>query len=96
MDWGFSQDAQAIVLVAALDDGGLNEGDDLRYFVPFAQYEFACSYSDWIERITELAGAWHLPVIAAETNGVGAYPSADLRTRLYKAGSGSMVVAGVD
>jgi Terminase RNaseH-like domain len=92
VDWGFAQDAQAIVLVSALDDGGLNDGDDLRYFIPYLEFKFACSYSDWIARITELAGSWHLPVIASETNGVGAYPTEDLRMRLYKAGTRSMVV----
>ena len=92
VDWGFSQDAQAIVLVSALDDGGLNDGDDLCYFVPYLEYRFGCSYSAWIDRITELAGSWHLPVIASETNGVGAYPTEDLRMRLQKAWTRSMVV----
>jgi hypothetical protein len=91
VDWGFAQDAQAIVLVSALDDGGVNDGGGLRYFVPFLEFRFGCSYSEWIARITELAGAWYLPVIASETNGVGAYPTEDLRDRLRKAGSGSYV-----
>jgi RNase P/RNase MRP subunit p29 len=92
VDWGFSQDAQAIVLVSAMDDGGLNDGPELRYYVPFLEFRFGCSYSDWIDRIGELAGAWHLPVIASETNGVGAYPTEDLRMKLRKAGTRSMVV----
>lgn len=92
VDWGFSQDAQAIVLVSALDDGGLNDGDELRYYVPYLEYRFRCSYSDWIARIAELAGAWLLPVIASETNGVGAYPTEDLRMRLHTAGTRSLVI----
>ena len=59
VDWGFSVDAQAIVLVSALDDGGLNDGDELRYFVPYLEYRYNCSYSDWIDRIAEIASVWH-------------------------------------
>src|SRR6185312_598818 len=50
-------------LVDAMDDGDLNEGEALRYFLPFLEARFRCSYADWIARIAELAGAWLLPVI---------------------------------
>jgi Terminase large subunit, T4likevirus-type, N-terminal len=92
IDWGFAQDAQAIVLVSALDDGGLNDGDALRYFVPFLEARFRCSYADWIGRVTELATWWHLPVIASETNGVGAFPTEDLQRKAREARTRSMIV----
>ena len=92
VDWGMARDAQAVVLVAPLDDEGLNEGrDELTYFVPWLEAKYRCGYSDWIDRLIEVAKAYQLRVVASETNGVGAYPTEDLRKKLWQAGLGAHV-----
>lgn len=92
VDWGMARDAQSLCLVAALDDHGLNDpGEGLRYFVPHLEFRYRCGYGDWIDRIIEVSRAYQLRVIASETNGVGAYPTEDLRQRLHVARAGAHV-----
>ncbi|MDX3099696.1 terminase large subunit domain-containing protein [Nonomuraea angiospora] len=87
VDWGMARDAQAVALVAPLEDEGLNwNREEAVYFVPWLEARYRCSYSDWIDRLIEVAGAFDVKVMASETNGVGAYPTEDLRRRLWEAG----------
>ncbi|MFF0243964.1 terminase large subunit domain-containing protein [Streptosporangium sandarakinum] len=92
VDWGMARDAQSLCLVAALDDRGLNgAGEGLRYFVPYLEFRYRCGYGEWINRVVEVARGYELRVVASETNGVGAYPTEDLRQRLYAAQTGAHV-----
>lgn len=91
-DWGFSRDAQAVALISALDDGGLNRGGPLAYFVPFLEQRFGCPYADWVDRLEQVAGAYGVAVMASEVNGVGAAPTQTLRDRLHSARLGTVVV----
>ena len=90
LDWAYSQDAQAAVVVAALDDGGLN-GRELAYFVPWLEYRYRCPYSQWVDRSAEIAMAYEMRIIGSECNGVGAAPTETLRDRLYRQGSATVV-----
>jgi hypothetical protein len=90
LDWAYSQDAQAAVVVAALDDGGLN-GRELAYFVPWLEYRYKCPYSAWVDRSAEIALAYGHRILASETNGVGAAPTETLRDRLFRQGSSTVV-----
>jgi hypothetical protein len=88
VDWGVSRDANALCLVAPLDDKGLNDPKDgLRYFVPWLDYAYRCPYGEWIERICAAGRAYGLHVVASEINGVGAYPTEQLRERLAVVGA---------
>ncbi|MFI7130193.1 terminase large subunit domain-containing protein [Nonomuraea sp. NPDC050153] len=88
VDWGVSRDANALCLVAPLDDKGLNDPNDgLRYFVPWLEYAYRCPYGEWIERICTVGRAYGLHVVASEINGVGAYPTEQLRERLAVVGA---------
>jgi hypothetical protein len=92
LDWAYSQDAQAAVVVAALDDGGLN-GRELAYFVPWLEYRYKCPYSAWVDRSAEIAMAYNHAIVASECNGVGAAPTETLRDRLFRQGSSTVVSA---
>ena len=89
LDWGFSVDAHALALVSVLDDGGVN-GDRV-FFVPWAERHFRMEYATMVERICEVASAYHLFVIASETNGVGASPTQDLQRLTLERRLGSHV-----
>jgi hypothetical protein len=86
VDWGFARDAQAVALVSALDDGGMN-GDGLVYFVPWIEQAFGCPYAKWVDRLHQAASAYGLVVLASEVNGVGAAPTETLRGRLAALGT---------
>lgn len=90
VDWGFARDAQAVTLVAALNDGGLNTGD-LVYYLPWIEAQFNCSYAAWVDRLAEIASAYHVVIAASEQNGVGAAPTETLQARLYRDGTGTNV-----
>lgn len=94
IDWGFSHDANALTLVSVLEDYGLNREllqDRLPLFIPWFQYQYRWSYTDFITRVVETAKKYYMPVIASETNGVGQYPTTMLDDRLSEAGFGSTV-----
>lgn len=74
LDWGFAQDASALVLVSVLEDYGANRetlGDALPLFIPWMQAEHGWPYSQFIDRVVETAGKYYLRVVASEVNGPG-------------------------
>jgi hypothetical protein len=85
VDWGYSNDANAVTLVSPLEDFGLNRGvlgPHYSFFLPWFEYKYKWAYTQFIDRIVEISGFYHLPVIASETNGVGAYPTTMLGDRM--------------
>lgn len=88
VDWGYSRDANAVALVAPLEDYGLNVerlGDRLVYFVPWLEARFQWDWSEFIGHLVALCNrAYMVRMVASETNGVGAYPTSDLRMRLFR------------
>ncbi|MHB8297977.1 MAG: terminase large subunit domain-containing protein [Dermatophilaceae bacterium] len=83
VDWGMARDANAVALVGVLDDLGLGDGR-WRLFVPWLEGRSGWPWSDFIDRLCELAVAFDVKVYASETNGVGAYPTDDLALRLWE------------
>ncbi|WIB68075.1 terminase family protein [Curtobacterium sp. MCBD17_035] len=93
LDWGSAQDANAVVMLAALDDDRLNvpertnrfaEGDHV-FFVPHLEVHHRMLYGDFIDRLEQLASTFYVHVYVSETNGVGAYPTEELVRRLDRA-----------
>lgn len=88
VDWGYARDANALALVSVAEDLGLNRdvhGDDSVFFVPWIEVRHNWPYSEFIDRVVEVAATYQLKVIASEVNGVGQYPTDDLTRRLYEA-----------
>lgn len=93
VDWAYSVDAQAVVLISALDDGGLNDGEDLIYYIPYFEAAYRCPYSAWVDRLAGIASAYRVVMAASECNGCGAPPTETLRARMYRDGTGTTVSA---
>lgn len=91
LDWGQARDANALALLSLLDAEACPDGR-WRLFVPWLEAVHRSSWSGWIDRVVEVAGGFRLVVLASETNGVGAYPTEDLGTRLRTAGARTRVV----
>jgi hypothetical protein len=83
VDWGYARDANAMVLLSPLGDG--------RLFVPWLEARHRMPYSQFIDRVVEVARAYRLHVIASEVNGPGQYPTDDLQQRASDARTGSWV-----
>ena len=90
LDWGFSRDAHAMVLVAPVDDQELNGRDVL--FIPWLEKHHEMEYSDFEDRVCEVNGAYWLYVVASECNGVGAAPTQNLQRKFMRMARGGAVV----
>lgn len=93
VDWAFSTDAQALVLLSALDDGQLNHCREHKYYVPWMQYAYRTPYAEWVETCASAADGYGIRVLASESNGVGAYPTEALTSEVQKRGNGAAVAA---
>lgn len=94
VDWGMARDANALVLLAPLDDHGLNmasRGEELVLFVPWFEARSQWPYTEFIDRIVEVSRHYQLPAVASERNGPGEMPTSELTDRLYRARTGSWV-----
>lgn len=82
VDWGL-RDANALVLLGATShrsDGAR------RLFIPHLEASSGVAYTRFIDRVIEVAGRYQMAVIASERNGVGEYPTSELRERLFRRG----------
>lgn len=93
VDWAFSRDANAQVLLAALDDGNLNPGAEHRYFVPWMEFAYKTPYASWVTTVADTAKGYGLRVVASESNGVGAAPTQSLQDEMARRGTGCFVSA---
>jgi hypothetical protein len=94
IDWGYAHDANAVTLVSPLEDYGLNRtslGDRLVFFIPWLEYHYRMPYMEFVDRMVEVAKFYHVPVVASETNGVGAGPTQWLENRMRDGRTGSTV-----
>jgi hypothetical protein len=73
VDWGFSHDASACVVLGS-------EGES--YAVLHAEEAYRTPYSAFIDRLVELAQVFELETIHSETNGVGIGPTQQLEQTL--------------
>lgn len=91
VDWAFARDANTLAVIR--EDGG-------RLVVCHLEERFSMPYAEWLDMLAELTlGAGGNPragfrwaSLAAETNGVGAYPTQELTARLEAAGLYDVVV----
>lgn len=83
VDWGVARDANVLALVSLLDPSWAQDGR-WRLFIPWLEARHGWAWSAFIDRICDVCTAYYVRVLASETNGVGAYPSDDLKTRLWK------------
>jgi phage FluMu gp28-like protein len=93
VDWAFSRDAQALVLIAAMDDGQLNPAADHLYYIPWMEYAYSTRYADWVTRVADCCAGYGVRVVASETNGVGAHPTEALADEVSRRGLGCHVAA---
>lgn len=86
LDWGVARDANALVCAAVLDP---QAGPDrrARVFVPWLRAAYRMPWAEWIAYVADVTARWRVPVIASETNGVGAYPTDDLADRVRRNGT---------
>ncbi|MCJ0980422.1 terminase family protein [Rhodococcus sp. ARC_M12] len=89
IDWGFSNDANAVVLLAALSDVDMNaskvgHGTPV-FFIPWLEAHSRMQYSDFIDRLAFIQSQYSVRRYVSETNGVGAMPTQVLQERAYRA-----------
>lgn len=89
IDWGFAQDANALVVIGALPDA--DERGRTRYRVVWTQEAFSTPYADFIDQVIEAARGFRFAALAAETNGVGGMPVQQLHKAMVLAGHGAVV-----
>lgn len=94
LDWGMARDANAMAMLGVLDDEGLGDGQ-WRLYVPWLEARYRMPWSAFIDRVCDVAGVYRVRVLASELNGVGAYPTDDLRQRLSQRHGFSTQVSGV-
>ncbi|BCN57124.1 terminase large subunit domain-containing protein [Prescottella equi] len=87
IDWGFSNDANSVVFLAAQGDDDLNRdrlGDQAVFYIPWLEAHHRMQYADFVDRLDALAD--HLQVFRyiSETNGVGSMPTQVLVDRMAR------------
>jgi hypothetical protein len=87
IDWGMARDANAVVLLSPLEDCGLNRdltGGRLVFFVPWMEARYQCPWDTFIGSLVDLCThGYAMEALVSEVNGVGAYPSDDLKSRVF-------------
>ena len=83
IDWGMARDQNAVLLLGVLDDLGLNRDAQTRLFVPWLDARHRWAWKDFIGELCTVALSYDVKVYASEVNGVGAYPTDDLRDQLF-------------
>lgn len=94
LDWGFTNDASAVALMAPLDDGFANShmlGDKLPFYVPWVESASRMPYTQWVDRLMVISKAFRVESWASEINGVGEAPTQQFQERLTRSGSSQYV-----
>ncbi len=83
VDWGMRRDANAVAVVAPLEDRGVNDerlGEGRRaLFVPYVAAESGWQWDAFADHVAGLSVAYDMKVVASELNGVG-----DAATRMLE------------
>ena len=90
LDWGFSNDANAVVFLAAQADMDLNTlGGRYSqrpakpvYYIPHLEQHNRMQFSDFIDRLDELSQMFDIYRYISETNGIGIAPTQMLSSRM--------------
>ncbi|RBY94831.1 hypothetical protein DQ244_06105 [Blastococcus sp. TBT05-19] len=95
IDWGLRRDANAVALVAPLEDWGLNDDrlgvGQRALFVPWLRAEMDWSWPLFVQHLVEVCSSYLVHVAASEVNGVGDPATFMLRQGLQRVGLGSSV-----
>ncbi|WP_083444319.1 terminase family protein [Gordonia sp. w5E2] len=77
VDWGYSLDANALVLLGAVDEEHLiGRRDDLPvFYVPWLEHHYRMPFTQFVERIVQVGRGYELVSVVSETNGVGQGPT---------------------
>jgi len=81
VDWGARHDANTLAVISRAPEP-VDERGRARYRVMWLEEHFGLSYDGWIDRLVEVGCRFPFAALAAETNGVGDYPSTMLAQRL--------------
>lgn len=92
LDWGYSRDASAAVVLSVLDDQGAN--DQTVFYIPWLEAHHQLQYHLMVDKCVDIARGWRVHAIASELNGPGPMPTSELRRAIMREGLGSHV-AGV-
>ncbi|MDT2010332.1 hypothetical protein FXW78_55095 [Rhodococcus opacus] len=84
IDYGFANDANVVTLLGVLDDNHRNKRTELTYYVPHIESHYRMPYADFINRLVEITDFYHVVKYMSELNGPGAYPTEELRGRLFR------------
>jgi hypothetical protein len=94
VDWGATNDANALVVVAVLPDDVRNArllGDEPVFVVPWFEERYRFGLNEWAKHIAAVGddedGGWCFYQVASEANGVGAGPTETLQTALRDRGA---------
>ncbi len=90
IDWGMTDDANAVVHLSALGDTELNEQrrrDMPVLYVSALEQQFGMPYSTFIDRLTTHAQHLHVAKFISETDGVWQMPTQVLRDRVSNLGA---------
>lgn len=80
IDWGIS-DANAVALVGIM---GRPTDGRARLFVPWIEGRSGWPFTEFIGRIVEIAEGYWVRVAASERNGIGEFPTTELKDRLWR------------
>lgn len=87
IDWGMARDANAVALLSPLEDYGVNRdltGGRMVFYVPWLEARYRCPWAEFIGSLVQMCTrGYSVQAIASEVNGVGAYPTDDLSSRLW-------------
>lgn len=84
VDWGMAVDANALAVASVLDPVDVSDAR-WRVFVPWLEAHYRMPYSEFIDRVCHVSGRFWMRAVAAETNGVGAFPTDELAERIRQA-----------
>ena len=90
IDFGQVRDGNVVAAVGALDDRGAN-GPGYVYYLAHLDARYGISYDRFFDIVTDVTAGFHAPMVVAESNGVGQYPSTVLSRRIREQGQGSRV-----
>lgn len=85
LDWGLARDANAIAVLAPLDDERLNAkelGNARVLYVPWLEARHNWAWNEFIDYLTNAAAKFPLRMMASETNGVGSPNTFELNRRV--------------
>jgi len=86
IDYGVSKDANAVALVGLLDPRQCSDRR-WRFYIPHLKVQHGWTYDEFLTYIVGCCKAYDVQMAASERNGVGAWPTEDLRNRLMGTGT---------